>query len=234
MALAGVAYEVRISEVLAAAAAPMTAGEIQAALRASFRMTSVGVSDINSSLFSTRAYQSVGAPPRWYLPGSPAAAVAAEATAAASAELYSRRHIPPPDIVPPDEFAGRAVVVGGEAADLGAASATVALLLQKSAAAFLCLSGQPAGEAAMWAAGVVGASAVEVTYAGGDLREGIVHGHRRVFEGNPACLVLVGPVTSSDFATTHILAAFETRGLPVYLVRTDPAGAPPPENCAAC
>lgn len=217
MALAATSYEVRVAEVLAGSAAPMTAGEILAELQARFGMVRLKKSDINTTLYGSSVYASVSGstPPKWFVRGTPAED--------AGEPYYNLSHLPPIEVVPDDEFAGRPVVIGGETTDRAAVGAAVALALQKGAIGLRCLAAHSAGEIAADVAKVAGAAFELVGGSNGSSREALVESHRQAFEGPPpAGLVLVGLQVTKNYATHHILAAFETRGLPVYLAPVAP------------
>ena len=248
MALAVTSHEVRVAEILVASPEPMTANDLVATLKDTFHMTRLKKSDVNSTLYATPAYGSVpgSQPPLWFVRGTaadkaPAPAPAeAEEEKVAGAELGSLYNnlcgFSPPEVAPAGEFGGGAVVVAGETSDLVVMGEVVSILAKKGGGTLRCLVGHPAGEAALDVANVLGTETVSVGYAGADPRRAVADAHYAVMTEPtaPVALCIVGPPATGNYGVHNILAAFESRGLPVYHYVAGTGAEPYTSDCGAC
>ena len=229
MALASQPHEIRVSEVLMSASEPMTAEAILEVLKIRYMLVRLRESDVNTSLYSTLAYASVPGshPPRWFVRGTTADRDVEEVVPDAHTFLLD---LPPPAVVPDGEFRGGTVVLAGEAGDAIAVTGVVELLARKGAGRLRCLVGQAAGAAAARPTPrrARPLEVASIDYAGENTRRSVATGHQAAMAApdTPVALCLVGPSATSDYGVHHILAAFESRGLPVYLHAAAPDPGP--------
>lgn len=218
MAFALTSHEVRVSEILKASNSPMSASEILDVLKSQFKMHSVRLSDVNTTLHVSGIYHTVssGSDVKWCL-GLPDAAGDSAVSFDKSSLFHQLTGIPPIDVVPDGEFQGGRVLVGGDSDDDALVKEVVAKLLLKGAGSLVCLVGQKAGKLA-----AASSSCEEIAYAPEPSRADFADSHRKAIEDKKraAALVLIGS-ESSSYSAHHALIACETLGVPVYCARPE-------------
>lgn len=209
MARAATAYEVRIAEVLSAAAAPMRTAEIQAALRTLYGIRA-GEADVEGVLCGTNVYDSTPgrSPPEWFVRGSAASA------AAPAAGLRSLDELPALATLAAAAFSEGVAVVGGSAVDPAQIRGACDELRRVGVTAVRALAGQPAGKLVAALEGTE--LECEVFDYADDARGSMAACHLEALAA-AECVVVIAAPAEKMYEAHALVATAEGAAVPAYV-----------------
>lgn len=211
MAHAATAYEVRIAEVLSAAAAPMSAAEILATLRSRYGIRA-SEADIEGVLCGTNVYDSTPgrSPSEWFVRGS------AASVAGTPPGVRSLDGLPALATLASGAFSDGAAVVGGSAVDPAQVRGACDVLRRAGVTAARALVGQPAGKLAVAALQAAGIECESLDYADGS-RGAMAACHAEALVAADCVVVIAAAPAEKMYEAHALVATAEGAAVPAYV-----------------